>query len=97
MGVARADRQSGDYMGRNAVSGTAAPSLAEALAHRAATTPSNAPKIEKALAELDDNERALLLEALRSDMPHRAIARALSDVGYPMSEKAVSSWREANL
>lgn len=73
------------------------PTLAEALAHRAATTPANVPKIEAALAELGDDERELLLEALRSTMPHRAIARALGDVGFPMSEKAVAGWREANL
>jgi hypothetical protein len=72
------------------------PSLAEALAHRAATTPSNVSKIETALSELDTDERDLLIEALRSNMPHRAIARALSDVGFPMSEKAVAGWREAN-
>lgn len=72
------------------------PTLAEALAHRAATTPSNVSKIETALAELDDDERDMLLDALRSSMPHRAIARALGDIGYPMSEKAVSNWREAN-
>lgn len=71
--------------------------LAEALAHRAATTPSGTPKMEAALAALDDDERDMLIEALRSTMPHRAIARALTDIGHPMSEKAVASWRESNL
>lgn len=70
--------------------------LAEALAHRAATTPSGAPKIKVALDALGEDERVLLLEALQSTMPHRAIARALTAIGHPMSEKAVAAWRESN-
>ena len=70
--------------------------LGDALQRRAAECPVVGSKVDAALAGLDDDDRELLLEALRSTMPHRAIARALSDVGYQMSEKAVAHWRESN-
>ena len=70
--------------------------LGDALRRRAAESPVVGSKVDAALADLDDDDRELLLEALRSSMPHRAIARALSDIGYQMSEKAVASWRESH-
>lgn len=70
--------------------------LADALDRRAGEAVYAGPKLVRIIGELGEPDRVALLAALRSQLPHRAIWRALNDEGFECSEKAVSSWREAN-
>lgn len=70
--------------------------LTDALERRASTAVYGGRKLARILCELDVVDRDALLTALRSQLPHRTIWRALNDEGFECSEKAVASWREAD-
>lgn len=49
--------------------------------------------LDDTLAELDAEDRELLLEHLRGPTPATRISRALTNLGYPHDPKTVQRWR----
>ena len=50
-------------------------------------------RVDQVLAELDDDDRDALLEALVSDMPTRRLAGILAAEGIRCSDSAITFWR----
>jgi hypothetical protein len=67
--------------------------LADALAEG----PPPITTIEGVLADLDPDLAAKLNDALRDRRwPHKSLADAIREDGYPVNDKAVASWRKAH-